>query len=78
MLQLLARFLTEAVVCKLLLCLTAAADVLDEEVDVTEDDEGRGQDGAQLILQHQAVTLELPHLVGHGVHLHKGVAEKHT
>ena len=41
---------------------------------MTEDDEGRRQHGFRLVLQHQAVTLELPHLEGDGVHSVERVA----
>lgn len=43
--------------------LASPDDVLDEEVEMAQHDEGWGQDGPQLILNDQTVTLKLPHLV---------------
>ena len=41
---------------------------------MAEDDEGGGQDGPVVEGHDQLVSLKLPHLVGDGLHLHKGVA----
>lgn len=51
------------------------ADVpLDEEVDVGEDDEGRGQGGPGVVLHNQVVALELPIHITVLLHLGEGVA----
>ena len=55
---------------------TLAHEEADDEVEVADEDEGRRQDGFTLVLDHQAVALELPHLSGHSVHLMKRVAEE--
>lgn len=43
----------------------AAADPLDDDVDVAEDDHWWGQDGSVMEGHDQLVPLELPHLVGY-------------
>lgn len=55
-----------------------AAQPLQGDVDVGEDDEGRRQDGAVVEGHDQLVPLELPHLVGDGLHLKEGVAVEET
>lgn len=52
----------------------AAAQSLEDDVDVGEDDEGRREDGTVVEGHDQLVPLELPHLVGDGLHLKEGVA----
>ena len=52
----------------------ATAEPLQHDVDVREDDERRGQDGPVVEGHDQLVPLELPHLVGDGLHLKEGVA----
>lgn len=47
----------------------AAAQPLQDDVDVGEDDEGGRQDGAVVEGHDQLIPLELPHLVGDGLHL---------
>lgn len=51
-----------------------AAQPLYDDVDVGEDDERRGQDGAVVEGHDQLISLELPHLVRDGLHLEKGIA----
>ena len=53
-----------------------AAQPLQEDVDVGEDDERRRQDGTVVEGHDQLITLELPHLVGDGLHLEEGVTEE--
>lgn len=52
----------------------ATAQVLEDHGHVTEDDEGRGEDGPLVEGHDELVPLELPHLVGDGLHLKEGVA----
>ena len=52
----------------------AAAEPLQQDVDVREDDERGRQDGPVVEGHDQLVPLELPHLVGDGLHLEEGVA----
>jgi len=47
---------------------------VEEDVEVAEDDERRGQDGPVVEGHDQLISLELPHLVGDGLHLKEGVA----
>lgn len=54
----------------------AAAQPLQDDVDMREDDERWGQDGAVMEGHDQLVSLELPHLVRDGLHLEEGVAVK--
>lgn len=72
--------LTEASVSFILLSLLSflatAADAFEEDVDVAENNEGGGQDWPVMEGHDQLVALELPHLVGYGLHLKEGVAVK--
>ncbi len=52
----------------------AAAQPLQDDVDVGEDDERGGQDGTVVEGHDQLIPLELPHLVGDGLHLEECVA----
>lgn len=52
----------------------AAAQSLEDDVDVGEDDEGGREDGTVVEGHDQLIPLELPHLVGDGLHLKEGVA----
>lgn len=52
----------------------AAAQSLEDDVDVGEDDEGGRKDGTVVEGHDQLIPLELPHLVGDGLHLKEGVA----
>lgn len=54
----------------------AAAQPLQDDVDVGEDDEGGRQDGTVVEGHDQLIPLELPHLVRDGLHLEEGVAER--
>ena len=53
----------------------ATAEPPQHDVDVGEDDERGGQDGPVVEGHDQLVPLELPDLVGDGLHLKEGVAE---
>lgn len=52
----------------------ATAQVLEDHGDVAEDDERRGKDRPLVEGHDQLVTLELPHLIGDGLHLEERVA----
>lgn len=52
----------------------ATAQVLEDHGDVAEDDERRRQDRPLVKGHDQLVTLELPHLVGDGLHLEERIA----
>lgn len=52
----------------------ATAQPLQDDVDVGEDDERGGQDGTVVEGHDQLIPLELPHLVGDGLHLEERVA----
>lgn len=67
--------LTESVVPLVIVMLApAAAQVLEDHRDVTEDDEGRGKDRPLVKGHDQLVPLELPHLIGDGLHLEERIA----
>ena len=66
------RVRTESVVE--VVVLTPQRDELDDEVEMTEDDEGRWKHRLRLVLQDQAVALELPHLERDRVHTVERVA----
>lgn len=51
-----------------------AAQPFKDNVDVGEDDEGGRQDGTVVEGHDELITLELPHLVGDGLHLKERVA----
>lgn len=51
-----------------------AADALEDDVDVTEDDQRGRKDRTVMEGHDQLVPLELPHLVGDGLHLKERVA----
>lgn len=51
-----------------------AAEPPQDHVDVGEDNEWRRQDGPVMEGHDELVSLELPHLVGDGLHLKEGVA----
>lgn len=51
-----------------------AAQPFQDDVDVGEDDEGGREDRAVVEGHDQLIPLELPHLVGDGLHLKEGVA----
>lgn len=44
-----------------------------EDVDVGDDNEGRGQYGTVMEGHDKLISLELPHLVGDGLHLKEGI-----
>lgn len=52
----------------------AAAQPFEDNVDVGEDDKGGGQDRTVVEGHDELITLELPHLVGDGLHLKERVA----
>lgn len=52
----------------------AAAQPLQDDVDVGEDDERGREDGTVVEGHDQLIPLELPHLIGDGLHLEEGVA----
>ena len=54
--------------------LLGAAKASEQEVEVTEHDEGRREDRTVMEDHNQLISLELPDLVGDGLHLHKSVA----
>ena len=51
-----------------------AAQPLQDNVDVGDDDEGWRKDGTVVEGHDQLIALELPNLVGNGLHLEEGVA----
>lgn len=55
----------------------ALEEAAEEDVQVAQDDQRRRQDGAVVERHDQLVSLELPHLVGNGLHLKERVAEGH-
>lgn len=52
----------------------ATAQVLEDHGDVAEDDERRRKDRPLVKSHDQLVALELPHLIGDGLHLEERVA----
>lgn len=66
--------LTQAVVPLVVVVLApAAAQMLENHGDMTEDDEGRRKDRPLVEGHDQLIALELPNLVGDGLHLEERV-----
>lgn len=56
--------------------LATAADVFEHNEHVAKDDEGRWEDWPIMECHDELVSLELPHLIGDGLHLGEGVAAR--